>query len=156
MSAVFAGLSVIAIASAVMVLRSTKLTYAALWLAGLLVSVAALFLTLGAQFLAVVQILIYAGAVVTLILFAIMLAPRGGELSMKNGAKLALAVLLLVLLAGSMFMSTSWRALPTGLESFSDITETLFGPYFLAFEILSVLLLAALIGAVWMARKEKP
>lgn len=72
-------IALIAAICAVMVLRSKRLAYAALWLAGLLLAVAGLFLTLGAQFLAVIQVLIYAGAVITLILFAIMLAREEGS-----------------------------------------------------------------------------
>lgn len=75
----FALVSVAAIVSAVMVLRSEKLVYATLWLTGFFIAIAALFLLLNAQFLAVIQILVYAGAVITLILFAIMLAHREGS-----------------------------------------------------------------------------
>ncbi|MCS6937512.1 MAG: NADH-quinone oxidoreductase subunit J [Candidatus Bipolaricaulota bacterium] len=71
---VFSLLAVIVLVTAVMAVRAKNLTYAALWLAGTLVSVAAIFLTLGAEFLAAMQVLIYAGAVITLILFAIMFA----------------------------------------------------------------------------------
>ncbi len=76
---IFILVGLIAVVCAVMVLRSKRLAYAALWLAGLLVAVAAVFLTLGAQFLAAIQVLIYAGAVITLILFAIMLAREEGS-----------------------------------------------------------------------------
>jgi NADH-quinone oxidoreductase subunit J len=76
---VFVPVGLIAVICAVMVLRSKRLAYAALWLAGLFLAIAGLFLTLGAEFLAVVQVLIYAGAVITLILFAIMLASREGS-----------------------------------------------------------------------------
>lgn len=75
----FVILGLAALVAAVMVVHTEKLVYAALWLAGTLIAVAALFLLLGAQFLAVVQVLIYAGAVITLILFAIMLASREGS-----------------------------------------------------------------------------
>lgn len=71
---VFIVLAALVLITAVMAVRTQKLTYAALWLAGTLVSVAAIFLSLGAEFLAAVQVLIYAGAVITLILFAIMFA----------------------------------------------------------------------------------
>ncbi len=76
---VFAVLAIALVVTAVMAIHVEKLTYAALWLAGTLGVVASLFLTLGAEFLAVVQLLVYAGAVVTLILFAIMFANREAE-----------------------------------------------------------------------------
>ncbi|MFQ5793618.1 MAG: NADH-quinone oxidoreductase subunit J [Candidatus Bipolaricaulia bacterium] len=69
-------ISLATLAAAIMVIRSEKLIYSTLWLAGLFVGVAGLFLTLGAELLAMIQILIYAGAIVTLILFAIMFTER--------------------------------------------------------------------------------
>jgi len=72
-------IGLMAVGCAGMVMRSRKLAHAALWLAGLFVAVAGLFLTLGAEFLAAIQVLIYAGAVITLILFAIMLAREEGS-----------------------------------------------------------------------------
>jgi len=76
---IFGIFSLFIVLASLMMLRSKKLIYSALWLAGMLVSVAVLYLTLGAEFLAVVQILVYAGAVVTLILFAIMFTQREGQ-----------------------------------------------------------------------------
>ncbi|MFB6287074.1 MAG: NADH-quinone oxidoreductase subunit J [Candidatus Bipolaricaulia bacterium] len=73
---VFGILAVALVVAALMVVHTNKITYAALCLAASLGVVASLFLTLSAEFLAVVQLLVYAGAVVTLILFAIMFANR--------------------------------------------------------------------------------
>ena len=73
---VFGILAIALVATSLMVIHTEKITYAALWLAATLGVVASLFLTLGAEFLAVIQLLVYAGAVVTLILFAIMFANR--------------------------------------------------------------------------------
>lgn len=72
----FAAISAIIVASAVMVVKASDMVHAALYLALAFVAIAALFLTLEAEFLAVVQVLIYAGAVVVLMLFAIMLTKR--------------------------------------------------------------------------------
>ncbi len=68
--------------------------------------------------------------------------------------RLAIATLLLCLLLAMLI--APWPGGPTGLESFAAINEALFGRYALAFEILAVLLLAALIGALLLARKEGP
>lgn len=76
---VFGILAIALVLAALMVIHAEKITYAALWLAATLGVVASLFLTLGAEFLAVIQLLVYAGAVVTLILFAIMFANREVE-----------------------------------------------------------------------------
>lgn len=72
--------SLVTCGAAIMTVRTKTLTYSALWLAATLLGVAGLFLTLGAEFLAVIQLIVYAGAVVSLILFAIMFARApGGE-----------------------------------------------------------------------------
>ncbi|MFQ6033418.1 MAG: NADH-quinone oxidoreductase subunit J [Candidatus Bipolaricaulia bacterium] len=71
--------SLFTIGSAIMTVKTHTLTYSALWLAATLVGVAGLFLTLGAEFLAVIQVVVYAGAVVSLILFAIMFAQHREE-----------------------------------------------------------------------------
>lgn len=76
---VFGILAVALVVAALMVIHVEKLTYAALCLAASLGIVASLFLTLNAEFLAVIQLLVYAGAVITLILFAIMFANREAE-----------------------------------------------------------------------------
>lgn len=68
--------SLFTVGAAIMTVKTETLIYSALWLAATLVGVAGLFLTLGAEFLAVIQVIVYAGAVVSLILFAIMFAQR--------------------------------------------------------------------------------
>lgn len=157
--------------SALMVVRTRKLAYAALWLAGSLVGVAGLFLTLSAAYLATVQVLVYAGAVVTLILFAIMFTHAPAD---EQGAALGvgtyghtplprsvyigrLALLLLGLAAALAAIVTTapWQAVPQGQESYRQLAQAIFGPYLLPFELLSLLLLAALIGAVVLARKGR-
>lgn len=75
---------------------------------------------------------------------------------MRGAFKLISAALLLALLLGILLGPSGWQAWPSGVESFGAIVNALFGKYLLAFEILSVLLLAALIGAVYMARRGSP
>jgi len=75
---------------------------------------------------------------------------------MRGAVKLVSAALLLLLLLGILLGPSGWRARPAEIESFGAIVNALFGKYLLAFEILSVLLLAALIGAVYMARRGSP
>jgi NADH-quinone oxidoreductase subunit J len=69
----FLVMGLLSVVSAIMVLRVKQLVHATLWLATMLVGVAGIFLTLGAEFLAIIQVLVYLGAVVTLILFTVML-----------------------------------------------------------------------------------
>lgn len=79
MTAVFFIISVLTILSSMMVVRSDKLVHSALYLAGTFIGTAALFILLEAEFIAWVQVLVYVGAVITLILFTIMLTKKGEE-----------------------------------------------------------------------------
>jgi len=79
MDIVFIVISILTILSTIMVVRSRKLVHSALYLAGTFIGTAGLFILLKAEFLAWVQILVYVGAVVTLILFTIMLTRKGEE-----------------------------------------------------------------------------
>jgi len=79
MEIVFIVISILTILSTIMVVRSNKLVHSALYLAGTFIGTAGLFILLEAEFLAWVQILVYVGAVVTLILFTIMLTRKGEE-----------------------------------------------------------------------------
>ena len=79
MDIVFIVISILTILSSIMVIRSSKLVHSALYLAGTFIGTAGLFILLKAEFLAWVQILVYVGAVVTLILFTIMLTRKGEE-----------------------------------------------------------------------------
>ncbi|CAG0975191.1 MAG: NADH-quinone oxidoreductase subunit J [Candidatus Methanoperedens sp.] len=76
---VFLGISVLTIISTIMVVRSNKLVHSAIYLAGTFIGTAGLFILLQAEFLAWVQVLVYVGAVITLILFTIMLTKKGEE-----------------------------------------------------------------------------
>jgi NADH-quinone oxidoreductase subunit J len=79
MDIVFIVISILTILSTIMVIRSRKLVHSALYLAGTFIGTAGLFILLEAEFLAWVQVLVYVGAVVTLILFTIMLTRKGEE-----------------------------------------------------------------------------
>lgn len=76
---VFIAISIITILSSIMVVQAKKLVHSAVYLAGALIGTAGLFITLNAEFIAWVQVLVYVGAVVTLILFTIMLTRKGEE-----------------------------------------------------------------------------
>ncbi|MCX9085803.1 MAG: NADH-quinone oxidoreductase subunit J [Candidatus Methanoperedens sp.] len=79
MEIVFIVISILTVLSSIMMIRSKKLVHSALYLAGAFIGTAGLFMLLEAEFLAWVQILVYVGAVVTLILFTIMLTRKGEE-----------------------------------------------------------------------------
>ena len=122
--------------------------------------VAALYVFLAADFVAVVQVLIYVGGILVLMLFAVMLTHRIADVRISNrsvGRLPALAIIALV--AGVMTkaaVSAQWHtvAAATPAPTTYGIGNAFLGEYILPFELASVVLLAALIGAVVLSRKE--
>jgi NADH-quinone oxidoreductase subunit J len=151
----------IAVASAVVVIGQRNPIYSAFALIVTLCSMSVIFALLGSPFIAVLQVIVYAGAIMVLFLFVLMLLnvkseedrPAGGGRTLR-GVALAL-VTLLVLQAGSVLLR--WEPAPgAGFDaSTRRMAEVLFSPHFLyVFEATSILILAALVGAVALARKE--
>lgn len=151
--------------SAVMVTLTRNLVHAALWLVATLFGVAVIFAVLEAGFLAVVQVVVYIGAIAIMFIFAVMLTRRemldkGPQ--MNKRAWLA-GILGVLLFASMVYMLSTWvgfNKLPT-LVGDTD-TLVLLGnslllqsAYLLPFEVASVLLLAALVGAVYVASNRK-
>jgi len=141
--------------------------YSVLFLVLTLCATAGLFLMLGAYFLAVLQVLIYAGAVVVLFLFVVMLIrredtdkPRFPGLQAKIVAPLVAVLLGLPLLFslwmrdGSEGREASGTLLPSGGET-ASIGRALFSTHILPFEVASLLLLVAVLGAMALARERK-
>ncbi len=148
--------------AALMVVTVRKLLHAALWLVVALFGVAVLYALLQANFLAVVQIVVYIGAIAILFIFADMLTRR--DLRDRPGQTRAnwwiAALLGAFLLTGLAFLVLSLpgaertpAALPADLDAVSALGLALVSPeaYVLPFEVASVLLLAALVGAVYVA-----
>jgi NADH-quinone oxidoreductase subunit J len=159
----FLALAIVAIAGALGVVLSKKPVYSALSLLVNFAVVALLFITLQAQFVAVVQIIVYAGAIVVLFLFVIMLiggdlSGVGGRTRARNVASIVAVVAGVLLLAGLGYavvagsMAAASGDVP-GQGSVQAIAEVLFTDYLLPFELTAVLLLVAMIGAVVLARK---
>ena len=142
------------------VVLSKNLFHSVLWLALALTATAGVFLMLDAEFIAGVQILLYAGGVVTVVVFAIVVTERlvGERLSQTNrgvvsGALVAIA--LLVVIVNTLMQ----RELPsTPLPQLSDITrlmgEQVLTTFVLPFELLALLMLVAMLGAIYFARPE--
>jgi NADH-quinone oxidoreductase subunit J len=154
----FYGFAVVCAIAGILVVGSRNVVHAALYLVGVLAGVGAIYLTLGAEFVGWTQILIYVGAIVVLILFGIMLtkAPIGG-LALDNTQRPVAAIVALVTFAGLTAMI--WRAFGHKRIVFEAVTtarvgDSLFRNYVLPFEAVSVLLLAALVGAIVLARKD--
>jgi NADH-quinone oxidoreductase subunit J len=156
---VFAGA---AVGFAVNLLIQRQPMYSALSLIGVMASLASLYLLLGAEFIAALQVIVSAGAVMVLFVFVIMLL-NAGEEERTQRSRLARQVgaPLMVLLAG-LIISVLYRQFPEDARvRFGDfpgqtvsIGRRLFLEYMLPFEVVSILILVAILGAVILARKE--
>ncbi len=154
---VFALLGLLALGSALLVVTTRQLVHAALWLVVTLGAVAGCYLVLAAEFVAWVQVLIYVGAVVVLLLFALMLTraptgpqrrPRRWRRAVPAAGVAALVAALLAVTVVAAFRDAS-RPRPGRRSAPPQVTgATLFRTWVLPFEVLSVLLLAALVGAI--------
>jgi NADH-quinone oxidoreductase subunit J len=153
-------LAVAMVLAAIGVVRSQNVVHAALYLVVVLGGGAAQYILLAAEFVAWVQVLIYIGAVIILFLFGIMLtrAPMGGETDLDNDQRWPAAVVsvfLLGVLATLLIDAFSDKKImltsPTRTEEISDL---IFKTYVVPFEVISILLLAALVGAVVIARRD--
>jgi NADH-quinone oxidoreductase subunit J len=162
--AVFAMFALLAVVSAVVVVTHRNPVYSVMSLVVTLVSLAVLFVLLGAPFLAALQVLVYTGAILVLFLFVIMLLniereePRGGHVLQKLGA--ALAALVFAALLAAWFVAAQGSAQPAALTAeavaLEPLARRLFSTYLLPFEIVGVLLLAAVIAATALARRGEP
>ena len=149
------------VAAAVSVVFGTNLVHSVLLLAVMLFTTAVLFVILDAPFLAGIQVMLYAGGVVTLMLFAIMLTRRSGGVAVNNetvkGRRLPAAILcsgLFALLAWSIHQTTDFPNGGDNALATRQLGISLFTEQALSFEVLGVLLLAATIGAIVLARKR--
>jgi NADH-quinone oxidoreductase subunit J len=158
---IFLLLSLVAVGSALLVVTTKNMVHAALWLVVTLGSVAAVYLILTAEFVAWVQVLIYVGAVVVLLLFALMLtkAPTGPQtdLTVRHAAPAAVVAVLVAALLGATVVA-GFRDVRLDLHravvGSAEVTgATIFKTWVLPFEVLSVLLLAALVGAIVLSRR---
>ena len=147
--------------AAVRVVTTKNIVHAALYLVVVLAGVAALYILLAAEFTAVVQVLVYIGAIVVLFLFGIMLtrAPIGITSNLDNNQR-GLAVVVALFLFGVLgavlndaYGSTKLRS-DTAIQRTGDVGTSIFQDYVIPFEVVSILLLAALIGAVVIARRD--
>jgi NADH:ubiquinone oxidoreductase subunit 6 (subunit J) len=153
-------LAVILVGSALAVVLSKNLFHAVLWLAFALTGTAGIFLLLDAEFLAAVQLLLYAGGIITVVVFAIVVTERlvGERLSqttrhLAGGAIVAAALLWLIVRAiGERPLTMTRPALEGDVTRI--IGESVLTKFVLPFELLGVLMLAAMLGAMYFARPE--
>jgi NADH-quinone oxidoreductase subunit J len=159
---IFLLIGALILVSALMVVTTRKLIHAALWLVAALFGVAVLYAILQAGFLAVVQVVVYIGAITILFIFAVMLTRRElRDQGPQTRSNWWIAALLgLLILAGLVFLiinqpdvERTAAAIPAGVDTLRNLGTALVSPdaYVLPFEVASVLLLAALVGAVYIA-----
>jgi NADH-quinone oxidoreductase subunit J len=143
-----------------LVVTSRNVLHSALWLLPCLASVAGLFLLLGAELLAAIQILVYCGGIVVLVLFAVMLTHGLGHADVRvANQQLLWGFIGAAALAGVVLHLLSRQMWPIGSSiAPGDVTgrlaEALLSPYVLAFEVSSIVLLVAMVGAIVIARAE--
>jgi NADH-quinone oxidoreductase subunit J len=163
---------VFALASALVFVTRKSPVAAALWLVNTMFSLSVLFVLLDAQFIGVMQVLVYAGAIMVVFLFVIMLLNLGhpSDIADKRGAwaTLAAVVIGLVMVAEIMVIGRGDIAtkyeVPRGFAAdqlakygaVGSVARPLFNEYLLAFELTSVLLLVAITGAVVLGRRRDP
>lgn len=159
-TAIFYLIAAITIGSASIVAFSRNIIYSAFSLLGTFAGVAGIYVFLGADFVAAVQILIYVGGILILILFAVMLTHRITDVQITNRAAgripgLIIIGIFLVLLIQAI-RETSWVKAKEVVyaATTAKIGDLFLEQYLLPFELASLVLLAALIGAVVLSRKE--
>jgi len=160
-SVAFWGLSIVLVVSALAVVLSKNLFHAVLWLALALTGTAGVFLLLDAEFLAAVQLLLYAGGVITIVVFAIVVTERlVGERLTQTNMRIGGGAAVSAVMLGCLVTVIGKRPLAAVRPEMSgDVTkaigEAVLTRFVLPFELLAVLMLAGLIGALYFARPEE-
>ena len=159
----FIGLAVLAGASGLLAVTSSRVVHCALWLVACLGALAGVYLVLGAEVVALVQLLVYVGAVVVLVIFALMLtrAPidpsdrLDGPLAQRVAAGVA-GIAVAAILAGTLIYALGDTEVRVRGEQGAarPIGEAVFSGWLLPFELLSVLLLSALVAAIAVSRQQ--
>ena len=160
-------LAVAAVASALGLLVSRSAIYAALYLVLNFACIAIFYLFLGAPFIALTQITVYAGAIMVLFLFVIMLLgaenlPKGESLPWQRPLAIILAAVLLLESGALLFQKVKLSAMlaqpeaqMNTMDAIRELGINLFSAYLLPFEITSILLLVAMVGAIILTKQEK-
>jgi NADH-quinone oxidoreductase subunit J len=162
---IFFSMAGLAIVSALLMVTRSNPVMAVLLLIVNFFSLAALYLTLHAQFIAVIQVIVYAGAIMVLFLFVIMLLNLGdqsrirerGRLRLIPAVALAAAVLMEIVAAAGSFRTAPPGAAPevaVRIGTIESVGNALYTRYLLPFEVTSVLLLAAMVGVIVLAKKK--
>jgi NADH:ubiquinone oxidoreductase subunit 6 (subunit J) len=156
----FWALAIVLVGSALAVVLSKNLFHAVLWLALALTGTAGVFLLLEAEFLAGVQLLLYAGGIVTIMVFAIVVTEKlVGERITQTNRRIVAGAILAASLAGTVCLAIWRQAVPDTRPVMSgDLTaaigQSVMTRFVLPFELLALLMLAGLMGAIYFARPD--
>lgn len=151
--------AIVTIVSAFLVVTNRNIVHSAFYLLFTLFGVAGLYVLLAADFVAIVQLIVYVGGILILLLFGVMLTNKITNVEIKTGTIHALpAAIVLGLFAGAIgaiVLNTKWKVFDTSVAEPTTATlgSMLINEYALIFELLGILLLIALIGAASMARR---
>lgn len=156
----FVVLAFASIGGAVGMLTTRNIIHAAFWLLEVMVAVGGLYLLLAAEYLAVVQILVYAGAVSVLMLFVIMLTLRRREDAVRPVEASVGGAILATVFGVVMFVAIAQYGdrvgeMPSVAPDTAALGEALFTRWVLPFEIASLVLLVAIVGAVWWTKEDR-
>ena len=159
---IFYGFAVLTIASAAIVVFSRNIVYSAFSLLFTFFGVTGIYILLSADFLAIAQLLIYVGGILVLLLFGVMLTNKLVNVEMKTGTLQTVPALVIVgAVAGALcgvYTLTDWRIIrgaPEPASTTNSLGEMFMTTYSLPFEVASVVLLVALVGAAMIARRER-
>jgi NADH-quinone oxidoreductase subunit J len=165
----FYAIAAVIVFGAIRVVTTHNVVHAALWLVAVLSGVAMQYVLLAAEFVAATQVLVYIGAIIVLFLFGTMLtrARIGVDLDLTNrhwAAGAFAGVVLFGVMAYALLDSFGWSRTPMPADTriaavngsnTSTVSDSVFSQYLVPFEAISVLLLAALVGAIVLARKDR-
>lgn len=154
--------AVVALLATVRVITNSNPVHALLNLIVSLLAVAVIFFALGAPFAGILEVIVYAGAIMVLFVFVVMMLNLGDAVVMqerawiKPGVWIGPSLLVLVLLAEMLYVLTGMGTHPAGLTTVGakEVGVALYGPYLLVVELASFLLLAALVAAYHLGRKD--
>ena len=163
MTNVFYLSSIVAVAATIMVISRANPVHALLYMIVSLLSMAIVFFTLGAPFVAALEVIVYAGAIMVLFIFVIMMLNLGHQSVrqekdwLKPGVWLGPGLLAGFLLLELLYLLTSGEWPPSSLAAIGPekVGAALFGPYLLAVELGAMLLLAGMVGAYHLARRGR-
>lgn len=157
--------AVLTVVSAMFVVFTKNIIYAAFNLLLTFFGVAGLYVFLGADFLGIVQIIVYVGGILILLIFGVMITNKSNDVIVQNSPGKFLVSGVIICFFGGLVLtalvSTQWKtggvslATPPANADLKSLGKLMMNEYILIFELLGILLLVALVGAASMARKEK-